>query len=784
MLLYLHFTQKTTFLFIQIKRIDMSNSTLNRSTSPQKNFKLNKILLALFALNIAPAVLSEPVIIPTETGLSVIEKHMDNAGFVFGLIKRDEEGNFFDHYLAKENIKIDIDNSQNEVNTSQTFGVLYLVTGELPDKAQVTSTFGNKNTSLTNISTIGKGITYGVAALGKKNKNGPNLTFEGKKLEINVNSLNNYAMGINVQNNTFGQNGYAPATVIINAEDTLINAKSTLKFNEKDQDNYAIAMSVFSQGVLEINGNLEVHADTLLSTRGDAITRINKKNDPSKLIKLHGDIHFNYDKQTSGTPIVADVAINLANDSSYWKGNSLISGTNIPAGYDELNSFKLGLANGAQWLTDKSSIVNELTINNGVINMTGDNTQTVKIERITGPAGTVNILVSQQGDLLETGKLAILSSGNLPHAVDKTKLTFNYLGLNADQLAHDPKLLDKLVLNTSAPEGQDPTITAEISEGLLAGKLSAELENHLTGNKVKRIHQSNSTRTLDYIRHISALSAFAWRQENNTLHQRLGELRNMSSSDGVWARVSGNKLKLQDDYSNTNTAVQVGYDKAIGDWHYGFALSHNRGKTDVTAGTAKNKDTSLSLYATWLSQDGLYSDIVLRQGYLSNDYTYDVEAGKTVADYHTWGVSLSGEVGKKIAFNNQWYITPQAQLSSFFINGKNYTTENGLHVSQDTYKTTVGRLGVQLGRNIKENSDIYLKVSWLHDFSNNLSGQVARENVSKRFEARSDRAWLETGLGINHKLSKTSHVYADVSQMSGKHLKSPWQWNVGMRVEF
>lgn len=76
------------------------------------------------------------------------------------------------------------------------------------------------------------------------------------------------------------------------------------------------------------------------------------------------------------------------------------------------------------------------------------------------------------------------------------------------------------------------------------------------------------------------------------------------------------------------------------------------------------------LYGTWLGDAGHYADIVLKQGRLSNDFDVYTSAGHTSGDYDAWGTSLSGEYGKKILLENDWYVTPQAQLTLMRIGGR------------------------------------------------------------------------------------------------------------------
>ena len=55
-------------------------------------------------------------------------------------------------------------------------------------------------------------------------------------------------------------------------------------------------MSGKRSGKFRINGNLTVNADSAITTRGNAVIRINENNNAT--VKLNGNINFNYDKAT------------------------------------------------------------------------------------------------------------------------------------------------------------------------------------------------------------------------------------------------------------------------------------------------------------------------------------------------------------------------------------------------------------------------------------------------------------------------------------------------------
>ena len=652
---------------------------------------------------------------------------------------------------------------------------------------------GSQATESIKINSKSNKDAYGLFAVRDAKKTGSVsvINVNGKNLTIDVHGAENaYASGIHVQNSTTGATS-AESTVVINAENTVINVTADTAVDAEYGDNHAIGISAFSQGKIEINGNLEINAATVLSTRGGAVTKINAANDASKTIKLNGDINFNYQKESSGTPVQADVTINLANADSYLKGNILVNGPNIPQGYDEVDSMKLGLANGAQWSTDADSLVNVLTLDNGIVNINGGKNQTVNVGVIAGSGGIVNLATTKEENTFTSGVLSIGGEKYMPaqtRAINAPKLEINYTGITADDLNNVANDLGVLAQNIVVAEGTNIGLTAKanVAEGLLKGAVSADLDtasgsSSIVTNSVKQAKESS---TMTSMRNIASVAIVSWRQEDSTLSQRLGELRNSEGDQGIWVRMSRGEFEYSGAYKNQYNFFQLGYDKAFGSWHYGAAVSHNDGQTTYDNGKGENKSTSLSLYGTWLGDRGHYTDIVLKQGRLSNEYDNYAAAGHTHGDYHAWGTSLSGEYGMKVGLDNGWYVTPQAQLTLMRIGGEDYTTNNGIKVSQDTLSSCVGRVGFEMGKTISDKGSIYAKASLLHEFAGNADTYLSLNGISNSYSQDIGGTWYEAGLGFNFKTTDNSYVYADVVKTFGDDIKTPWQWNVGARWSF
>lgn len=675
----------------------------------------------------------------------------------------------------------------------------------------------NITISINNQNKVVNGLQMGLFAQGGKDKKGGQINVKGNNLTISGDSGFDYVYGVISQNMTTDSNKGEPneskdgeTLINIDTDNTYINVSS-------GKENCAYGLVAMSNGNINVNSNLEVHADGgVILARGDAVVNINE--DGKHSTKLYGDINFNYDSGTSGTNVDSTVNVNLTGKESIWEGNTIVSwdGTK-PNDLETLKveNTKLTLADGAQWnvaaveeydrangtFCAKYTALDNLNLNGGIINITGAKEQAtddgtihtgVTIENLSGTGGTVNL---EAADDFSTRELNIQNAdgngGNAP-----TQLAVNFTGINADDISTD-KTEQQKQMNTLAGnikfgtggtgiDGKKLTATTTVGEGLINGGISAVMDTDTGGTdsiKLENIKQDSSTTTMDNMRDIAAVSIAAWRQEDSTLSQRLGDLRESKEGQGIWARMNRGEFEYSGAFKNQYNYFQIGYDMAKGDWHYGAAVSHTDGETSYASGYGENDSTSLSLYGTRLMNDGQYLDLVLKVGRLSNEFDNYAEAGHTHGDYDAWGTAISGEYGKKLDLKEGWFVTPQAQLSLMRIGGEDYTTSNGIAVSQDTLYSAVGRVGFEAGKDTGWGS-FYAKASVLHEFAGDADTYVRLGDRSNSYSQDLGDTWYEAGFGFNWKMGNGSYFYADVIRTFGGDIDTPWQWNAGVRWGF
>ena len=624
---------------------------------------------------------------------------------------------------------------------------------------------GNSNSNI-NIRSNAKDA-YGIVGM-----TGGTANVNGQSLKIDVTSDSGSAEAIHVQNNTEDATDNL-ATVNVNTAKTVINAKT--------------GIAAYSQGVVNMNnGDVEINAEKAIETRGNAETNINK--DGSHTVKINGDIVFNYDGASSGTGIDSNVNVNLNGEGSSWTGNTKAEWNSASGKPDEaklaVSHMNLNVANGAQWnpTTIKSQnnetngmnniAINNLALNNGIINLESSNLagdDAVNIENLKGNGGTINT------DNVNN-KLSINSK-----AAD-TSLTVNGTKEVTDAIASGNASLQDLadVVKSNDKSAADG-VTSDAND--IIGGYSAEVDSN--GKVVVKTVKTVENTTNRAISDMANISLMTWRQENNDMNKRLGELRDSKGEHGAWARMArGESNYGSQNVKNQYNYYQVGYDEKLSvnpNWTVGVALTRTEGTSTFARGTGENKHTGFAVYGSYLNDNGSFVDLIAKYARMDNDYS-TIGAGVGDASYETNGYSLSAEYGKRFTNDNGFWIEPQVELTYGTVGSVDYLTSKGARVHQDSVDSLVGRLGFSLGKDIKQ-GNVYVRASYLYDFDGETKATMSGAGTAS-FEQDLGGGWWEVGVGTNLNLSDATHLYFDVEKTYGGNVATPWQWNAGVRWSF
>lgn len=513
--------------------------------------------------------------------------------------------------------------------------------------------------------------------------------------------------------------------------------------------------------------------------------------------------------------------VTLSNGGN-WKGNSAGSGeTKVKVGSG--GTWTGASMNGdtdvdleGKWKQTNNSKVRKLISNNGVLDKTAPESGNTDIGQLSG---SLSLIYAHD----KTNPTKVLGGGTFIAAADAGS-TVDMITDNAGLDTNSKKAADKNRVSEAlnALAGKLQYTGYQNGERNLKGKLriaegltssSAALKTETLSFKRDGQGYFDYTpakpdkpeiETGDYETSImsstrSALtsSILVWRNDMNDMYKRMGDLR-IGAESGLWARAYGGRISydannayMKDSY----WAAQVGMDKRLASgWHVGGAFGYTDGSATYRyGGKGDPKLYTLAAYATRVSEDGQYVDVIAKAGKLSNKFTaYNKYSAPVLRNYvegkyDTYGYGISAEYGKKIRMG-KGFITPQAELTWSRLSSDSFDaaapTGESMRVSQSSVNSLVGRLGVVAGVE-SDKGNFYAKVNLFHEFDGDghiLFSEPGKTGKRSSFSLKD--TWVEIALGGNYYLSPRSMIYADFTKSFGGDYKVDWRINAGIRFSF
>ena len=676
--------------------------------------------------------------------------------------------------------------------------------------------------------------------------NGSNSDVEVNAKEFSLNVIGDRAIAINVGNNT--QLATAPANaakMTINADKIDITSSSTgiaVFSNGQFTLNGDLTVNTENGSAFEVRGNSTANVNTdgkhktvingdinfgTPNEQGgdghnsgniiDATLNINFAGDGSvwngKAYQELGNGNTSIEIDT-GRPYYGDAkGLNVTfSDGAAWNmtGDSFVNSVTVADGGSinvqedakafnaekvALNGGNLNVQGENEEENGQKVTINDLTSNNGTINMQGSEQTITVANTLASDNTTINLKGNAQDINLTamTGSAATVNTNSLDNSVNigdkasETKIAVNGSSNITDQIASGQASLQDLANVVGNQETGSETSLADIvtsDANDIIGGYSAEVKDgKIAAQSVKTIENTTNRAISD----MASISLMTWRQENNDMNKRLGELRDSKGEHGAWARMARGESKYgAQNVKNQYNYYQVGYDEKLSvnpNWTVGVALTRTEGNSTFATGSGENKHTGVAIYGSYLADNGSFLDLIAKYARMDNDYK-TIGAGVGDADYETNGYSISAEYGKRFTKDNGFWIEPQVELTYGKVGSSSYTTSKGAIVNQDGIDSLVGRLGFSLGKDIKQ-GNVYLRASYLYDFDGETTAYMSKAGAgAAKFEQDLGGGWWEVGVGTNINLSDATHLYFDVEKTYGGNVATPWQWNAGLRWSF
>ena len=609
----------------------------------------------------------------------------------------------------------------------------------------------------------------------------------------------------------------------------------------------ASGIQATNKGTVDIKGSFDVNATdkAISATDGGTVNvaagtlkgRIEAQNGVVNLnsveaaapLKVEGDIetagegkvtaHFKGAGSGLAGNVAGDGTVELTvSDGAAWKGDSTGEGATTVtlgkngtwAGSSTNNKMIVNLA--GRWTPTADSTVDELNGKGGTLDKSNAASGTTNIGSYSGSTNVVYRHDASDPTKIVGGKVVIGTAA----ANSKVNLITDRDGLDlgsgkaADKNKVSETLNQLAHMLTYKDHGANENLkgSVKIAEGLTAGSSDLRSEaitfgedgvgkydyTATTEEKPGVIEGNYETKLMKGAKEAMIGAISLWRNNNNDLQRRMGDLRLSREENGIWARYLGGKSAMDSQNTEVDSRYniyQVGYDHKAGDWTFGAALDHGKSSDSLSGGHGDGELTTLSAYGSLLKKDGQYLDLIARASRVKDEYTVRGELGhKLDGDYKTWGLSLSAEYGKRFTQDNGFYFDPSVELTIGRLNGKDYDAVSDysgnkkLHVSQEAFNSAIGRIGFGIGQET-EKANYFAKLALAHEFAGDIDTTFRADNEpTKNTHIDLGDTWLELELGGTAQLSKNTYLYGTYTRSYGAEVKTKWRADAGLRFTF
>lgn len=266
--------------------------------------------------------------------------------------------------------------------------------------------------------------------------------------------------------------------------------------------------------------------------------------------------------------------------------------------------------------------------------------------------------------------------------------------------------------------------------------------------------------------------------ELSGIHQRLGKVKN-GEKGNVWVRNVNYREKLTalstgdsqtSGFKQNVHTLQVGADAAVTDnFRLGGFVGRSQANVDFNGnyGDGKVRSNSVGLYATYLADNGIYVDGIVKYSRLKAESAHSEKR-------HYNAYTLSSEIGKQFKLTGDWTITPQAQLAWTHIQGKD---------NEESLSSVYSRAGVRVAKGFALangwNLQPYAEINAISSRNNNSKVHYANSALN----VEDSRGRFESALGLNAGVAN-HRIGLEVSRADGSRYDKPYQVQAVYRYQW
>ena len=217
--------------------------------------------------------------------------------------------------------------------------------------------------------------------------------------------------------------------------------------------------------------------------------------------------------------------------------------------------------------------------------------------------------------------------------------------------------------------------------------LLGETELKISADGTIQSYSEGTSSVSEGLQDIASMNYLFFRSTMNDVSKRMGDLRTMPRSAGMWARYYGGKMEYGDMNMDTQyNTLQIGADRWYNNFYYGISASISDGNGDLDNGSVDNRNYNIGIYGGWLADNGQYIDFVIKRHRLQTEGALSTSSGtRNSFDYYNWATSLSLEYGWRFNCpNTGFWVEPQAEFMYGQFEKTSFSTSQDVKVEQDT----------------------------------------------------------------------------------------------------
>lgn len=276
--------------------------------------------------------------------------------------------------------------------------------------------------------------------------------------------------------------------------------------------------------------------------------------------------------------------------------------------------------------------------------------------------------------------------------------------------------------------------------------------------------------------------------EWNNMQKRMGELRDNPYAYGFWLRSFGGRLSDQN--SNGNYfEIQAGLDKQSEfsnfNLYSGLMLNYTQTKLNSNSLDITSKGYGLGQYLSFLFQNDLYLDFVLRYVRYQNDMSASFLPNVNLP--LNTGISnniiTSLELGYRKYLQN-FYLEPQIEFISGYVDNIHLHNEN-VDIKLDSYIPLVLKSTLFIGANNIKDTKLNLRAGLGYMGDLKKSGQKTfTDNLGTRhFDGlKDDRIFIN--LNTSYEINRNTRLSLDFEKSFLGDLNIDWSMNANLRYSF